>query len=73
MIIGINSVLKKMSVALIKFIGYHSESREAKNIMATTFVTLFFNTGVVILLVSANYSYSVLSWIPYYGEYPDLT
>jgi hypothetical protein len=54
LIIGINVILKKSTVALVTWIGYDTYSEQMTRIINAVFVVLFFNTGILILLVNAN-------------------
>jgi len=74
MIIAVNFVIRTVNIILIKYIGYHTESHEAKTIMASIFIAQFFNTAILLLLGNANFKYSVLFWVPSFdnGIYSDL-
>jgi hypothetical protein len=43
--------------------------------MTSIFIAQFFNTAILLLLVNANFKYSILYWVPLFdkGLYPDLT
>lgn len=69
----INTVIRIMCQFLIKLIGYHTESEEISGIMISIFVSTFFNTAILLLLTNANTSGSILSWIPFRGQFTDLT
>lgn len=56
LIITINTVLKKSTVALITWIGYDTYSELMTRIINGVFIVLFFNTGILLLLVNANLS-----------------
>jgi hypothetical protein len=58
---------------LIKLIGHHTESKQTTAIMKSIFVTSLLNTAILLLLVNANTSQTWLFWLPFKGEYPDLT
>ena len=58
---------------LIKLIGYHTESQEVSSIMTSIFISTFFNTAILLLIMNANTQYTILYWIPLRGEYTDLT
>lgn len=55
-VLVINTALKLVTIRLIKWIGYDTWSEMFTKITNATFIALFFNTGIVILLVNANLS-----------------
>ena len=55
-IIGINIVLKMITIALIEWIGYDTYSELMTKITNGVFYALFFNTGILLTLVYANLS-----------------
>ena len=69
----VNSIIRMICMYLIKLIGYHTESQEVSSIMTSIFISTFFNTAILLLLMDANTQYSILYWIPLKGEYTDLT
>ena len=68
----INIVIRKLNIALIQKIGFHTESEQTNMIMISIFVATFINTGIILLLTNANLAYSVLSFVPIYNQYADL-
>jgi len=72
-IVGINFVLRLIMMVLIKYIGYHTESEQTKNIKSSIFIVQFFNTAILLLLTNANTSDVGLGFLPFKGRYPDLT
>lgn len=54
LIIGINIVLRTITVILITWIGYDTYSEQMTRIINGVFIVLFFNTGILLLLVNAN-------------------
>jgi len=55
-IITVNTILKSSTVALITWIGYDTYSELMTRIINGVFIVLFFNTGILLLLVNANLS-----------------
>ena len=54
LIIGINIMLRTIAVKLITWIGYDTYSEQMTRIINGVFIVLFFNTGILLLLVNAN-------------------
>lgn len=52
----INVILRVILVVLIKWIGFNSHSKETRAIKNGTFITIFFNTVIMILFVNADFS-----------------
>ena len=71
-IVGINVVLKMITIKLITWIGYDTHSELMTKITNGVFVALFFNTGILITLTNANFTdvSSVLANI-FHGTYYD--
>ena len=55
-IIVVNVILKKTTIGLITWIGYDTFSELMTRITNGVFIVLFFNTGLLLLLVNANLS-----------------
>lgn len=72
-IVAVNFVLRTINILLIKYIGYNTESKQTTAIKTSIFVTQFFNTAILLLLANANTQQTWLFWLPFNGEYPDLT
>jgi hypothetical protein len=59
---------------LIKWIGEDTHSQQLKSITNGIFVTQFFNTGILLALVTANFTEVNLPLASYFvGKYPDFT
>ena len=56
LIIAINVILRTITVMLITWIGYDTYSEQMTRIINGVFIVLFFNTGILLLLVNANLS-----------------
>jgi len=54
LIISINVILRTVTVKLITWIGYDTYSEQMTRIINGVFIVLFFNTGILLLLVNAN-------------------
>jgi hypothetical protein len=54
LIITINVVLRTITVKLITWIGYDTYSEQMTRVINGVFIVLFFNTGILLLLVNAN-------------------
>jgi len=61
-IIAINYILKMITIELITWIGYDTHSELMTKITNGVFIALFFNTGILLILTSANLS-DVSSWL----------
>jgi hypothetical protein len=75
-IIAINIVLKMITIELITWIGYDTYSELMTQITNAVFYSLFFNTGILLVLVNANLD--EISWglglnNVIQGSYPDYT
>ena len=53
-IVVLNVVLKMTAISLISWIGYDTFSELMTKITNGVFIVLFFNTGILLLLVNAN-------------------
>lgn len=53
-IVVVNLILKMITIALITWIGYDTHSELMTKITNGVFYALFFNTGILLLLVYAN-------------------
>lgn len=53
-IIVINTILKKMVLALVGWIGEDTVSQQKGSVVKGCFLGQFFNTGFIILIVNAN-------------------
>ena len=75
-IVVINMILKEITIALVTWIGYDTISELMTKINNGVFVALFFNTGILLLLVYANLSEVGFGFIlekSLTGPYPDYT
>jgi hypothetical protein len=75
-IIVINIILKEITIALITWIGYDTFSELMTKIVNGVFLSLFFNTGILLILVNANFSEVSLGiglTNGFKGPYPDYT
>lgn len=71
----VNILLKLLCVWLVKQLNFANLSQETKRIMILVFIIQFFNTGLIQLLVHADFSqlgFSFLSFINA-GYHPDFT
>lgn len=69
----INIALRLIVEALVNRIGYDTDSERVSTIMTVTFVSMFLNTGVITLLVNADFVYMdfPFSWLPFHQQFPD--
>jgi hypothetical protein len=51
-----NTILKFISIALVKWIGEDTYSEQLRSITNAIFIAQFFNTGILLLLVNANFN-----------------
>jgi len=54
LIIVINMILTEVCIRLIKWISYSTHSKEIMMTTNSIFISQFFNTGILIVLVNAN-------------------
>lgn len=65
-------VLQVSVTILMKKVGYHSISRVTTETMTAIYTAIFFNTGIILLIADANFTYvPYLGFIPLHGLYPD--
>lgn len=69
----VNIILESINRNFIVKIGHNSKSRRDSIILFTNFLTQFFNTGIILLLCNSNLSYSILSFIPIYNSFVDIS
>lgn len=69
----VNVIIKTVSIILISAIGFHTETIQTAAIFATVAISTFFNTAILLLIVSANTEYTILKFLPFRGEYTDLS
>jgi len=55
-VVVINTILRLILIALIKWIGEDTHSAQLKSITNGVFVTQFFNTAFLLLLAYANFN-----------------
>lgn len=75
-IVVINLILKMITISLITWIGYDTYSELMTKITNGVFYALFFNTGILLLLVYANLGEVSLGLglsKTFKGPYPDYT
>jgi hypothetical protein len=72
-IVFFNVILRKVITALARKIGLYTLTEEITFIKRTVFIAQFINTAFLILLVSANFHDIRLWWLPFHGQYPDMT
>ena len=53
-IVGLNAVLRMTTIYLTKWIGFTTVTQLMKEISNRVFMVLFFNTGILLVLVNAN-------------------
>jgi len=74
LIVIINTILRMVLISLIKSIGEDTHSAQLKSITNGVFVTQFFNTAILLLLVNANFGDSGLPFASVFnGVFPDYT
>ena len=74
LIVGANYFLRIILIAVIKLVKYKTISEETRAIMNGVFITQFFNTAMLLLLVNANLQESGLPFGSMLsGQYPDFT
>jgi hypothetical protein len=62
LIVVINIILKMSTISLISWIGYDTHSELMTKITNGVFLVLFFNTGLLLLLVNANLA-DISDWL----------
>jgi len=73
LISGVNLVIIQVNAKLVETIGFHFKSQSIRQMMFGTFISQFFNTGILLLLTNANFEKTFLSFIPINGEHSDFT
>ena len=68
-----NMMIRSFVIARISSIGYNQESILNREIMKAIFISQFINTGVIILLTNANFTGTILSFIPINNSFNDFT
>ena len=62
----VNIMVRNLTFALIDFIGYETESEKVAMTMKACFLTVLINTGLLGLLVNANFEYNdILIILPF--------
>lgn len=54
-IVVVNTIIKTVAISLISWIGYDTHSEQLTKITNGVFVSLFFNTGFLLILSNANF------------------
>jgi hypothetical protein len=76
-VIFINFVMKFIFRLLSRFERVHDKSAEQLKLMSKVFLATFINTGLIILIVNANFSsLKTVTWLPEYifnGNYTDFS
>ena len=70
-ITGVNFFLRTICIALVKWVGYKTETMKLLQTTKVTFIVQFFNTGFLLLLVNANLKDQPLSFGLNGGPYSD--
>lgn len=68
----VNMIIRDVSIVMINYIGFHTETEQTAAIMSLITVATFFNTAILMLLANANTEGTVLSWLPLRGTMTDL-
>lgn len=55
-IVVVNTIIKGFAISLITWIGYDTHSEQLTKITNGVFISLFFNTGILLILTNANFS-----------------
>ena len=55
-IVVVNTILSELTIRMITWIGYDTQSEMMTNITNGIFVAQFFNTGIIYLIVNANFA-----------------
>lgn len=61
-IVVVNTIIREVTIVLITWIGYDTHSEQLTKITNGVFIGLFFNTGILLLLVYGDFSET---WIPF--------
>ena len=68
-----NAIISQIVILLINQIRYNYVTQEKREIMVNVFMAQFVNTGILLLLTTANFEGTVLSFIPINKNYSDFT
>jgi len=55
-IVVVNMIIREVTIVLITWIGYDTHSEQLTKITNGVFIGLFFNTGILLLLVYGNFA-----------------
>ena len=69
----LNISIRTLNINLISRIGLHTLSEYVSLILTSVFIASYINSGVILLLTNANFSYySALKWILLRRQYADM-
>lgn len=68
---AINSSISQLNQLLLIYVGFHTRSRLATNIMTSITFGSFINTGLLTMLTQADVTYLV-GWLPLQSTYSDM-
>jgi hypothetical protein len=71
----VNYVLATLVEIQAESIGYDTLTEKYRTIMVCTFVSSFVNTGLITLIVNADFEFSpyAIAWLPIHMAYTDMT
>lgn len=71
----VNYLLSMFVETFAESIGYNTLTEKYRTIMVCTFVSSFVNTGLITLIVNADFTFSpyAIAWLPVHMAYTDLT
>ena len=70
-IVALNYTLKDVVIRLINYIGYYYKSDVLSRIVVAVFISQFTNTGFILLIASANFDNTPLSFINIKNQFSD--
>jgi len=57
LIVGMNVALRYISMEIVDLMGCKTESQRMMYITKSIFISQFFNTGILLMLVNANFTF----------------
>lgn len=72
-VVIINTLLRSIGSKLIQTIGHYYKDEEITDIMTLLFVTQYINTGILLVIASANFENTPLWFIPIRNSYSDFS
>ena len=69
----LNMIIRTINIKLIDTIGYNYNSQRVRLIMQSILYAQYFNSSILLMLCTANFENTPLSWIPLREQFHDTT